>query len=111
MGEDDPDDPRVAVLLDLLARVASKPAFHELRTRQRLGYMVSLAKHRLGGVMGLAVRVQSPDRRPGLLRRRVSEWLAAFGAELRGGGPGAGAGGGPGEGAGEGAGAVAPRGR
>ncbi|GIL80832.1 hypothetical protein Vretifemale_9914, partial [Volvox reticuliferus] len=83
VGEDDPRDVRPAVLLDLLAKVASKPAFHELRTRQRLGYAVSLSKHRLGGGMGLAVRVQSPDRQPGLLRLRVAEWLAAFGRELR----------------------------
>ncbi|GIL50837.1 hypothetical protein Vafri_6957 [Volvox africanus] len=83
VGEDDPRDIRPAVLLDLLAKVASKPAFHELRTRQRLGYVVSLSKHRLGGGMGLAVRVQSPDRQPGVLRLRVAEWLASFGRELR----------------------------
>ena len=32
---------RPSVLRDLLAAVASKPAFHALRTRQRLGYAVS----------------------------------------------------------------------
>ncbi|GLI60674.1 hypothetical protein VaNZ11_002876 [Volvox africanus] len=83
VGEDDPRDIRPAVLLDFLAKVASKPAFHELRTRQRLGYVVSLNKHRLGGGMGLAVRVQSPDRQPGVLRLRVAEWLESFGRELR----------------------------
>ncbi|EFJ44956.1 hypothetical protein VOLCADRAFT_94765 [Volvox carteri f. nagariensis] len=67
VGEDDPLDVRPAVLLDLFTKVASKPAFHELRTRQRLGYVVSLTKHRLGGGMGLAL---------------VPERLASFKASL-----------------------------
>ncbi|GLC59471.1 hypothetical protein PLESTB_001491000 [Pleodorina starrii] len=83
VGEDDPSDVRPAVLLDLLTRVASKPAFHELRTRQRLGYVVALTQHRLGGTHGLAVRVQSPDKDPEALRERVAEWLSGFGRELR----------------------------
>ncbi len=84
MGEDLPCDPRPAVLLALLAAVASKPAFHALRTQQRLGYSVSLAKQRLGGVVGLGLRVQSPDRDPGVLRERVAAWVEGFGQELRG---------------------------
>ncbi|GFR39769.1 hypothetical protein Agub_g254, partial [Astrephomene gubernaculifera] len=80
--EDDPADPLPAVLLELLTAIASKPAFHELRTRQRLGYSVSLGEHRLGGVVGLVLRIQSPDRSPGELRQRVTDWLADFEQEL-----------------------------
>jgi hypothetical protein len=40
---------RLRVLLDLLVALAAKPAFHALRTQQRLGYLVRLKGHALPG--------------------------------------------------------------
>ncbi|KAG2488331.1 hypothetical protein HYH03_013181, partial [Edaphochlamys debaryana] len=82
-GEDLPSDPRPSVLLELLAAVASKPAFHALRTRQRLGYAVACGRHRLGGTGALSLRIQSPDRDPAALRQAVAAWLEGFAQELR----------------------------
>jgi hypothetical protein len=41
-----PDSVPSAVLCELFAQMSSKPAFHELRTRQRLGYSVHLSSTR-----------------------------------------------------------------
>lgn len=74
-----------AAALNCQLQVASKPAFHALRTQQRLGYSVSLHGHRmLGGVHSLAVRIQSPHTDPETLRTRVAEWLVAFRQQLAG---------------------------
>jgi hypothetical protein len=43
------DTVRLQVLLDLLVALAAKPAFHALRTQQRLGYLVRLKGHVLPG--------------------------------------------------------------
>lgn len=53
-----PDDVATAVLAELFAQMAAKPAFHELRTRQRLGYSVHLSASSLQRQLGLTLRVQ-----------------------------------------------------
>lgn len=53
-----PDDVATAVLAELFAQMAAKPAFHELRTRQRLGYSVHLSASSLQRQLGLVLRVQ-----------------------------------------------------
>jgi len=73
---------RPAVLLSLLDLIASKPCFHTLRTVQRLGYTAGCTPHRLHGSLGFAVRVQSADKAPHLLRERVEGWLTAYREEL-----------------------------
>ncbi|KAG1681130.1 hypothetical protein FOA52_015572 [Chlamydomonas sp. UWO 241] len=77
-----PDDAHASAALDLLARVASKPCFHALRTVQRLGYTAACAPHGLHGVLGFAVKVQSPHARASVLRDRITAWLSDFAAEL-----------------------------
>jgi insulysin len=72
------------VLLDLFTQSASRPCFHELRTRQRLGYSVSLHASTLQRVVALAVRVQSPGTDPAGLGERIGAWLAAFRGQLEG---------------------------
>eukprot|EP00775_Hariotina_reticulata_P010378 gene10378-10536_t len=52
------------VLLDLFVQLSSKAAFHELRTRQRLGYSVSLSNSSLHRQLGLELRIQSPNANP-----------------------------------------------
>ena len=67
--------------------MASKPAFHALRTQQRLGYSVSLHAFTPGlhGASCLAVRIQSQgDKPPSLLRARVAQWLSDFRQQLLG---------------------------
>jgi secreted Zn-dependent insulinase-like peptidase len=59
-----PDSVQCSVLLDLFVQLSSKAAFHELRTRQRLGYSVSLSSTSLHRQLGLELRIQSPTADP-----------------------------------------------
>lgn len=59
-----PDTVQRVVLLDLFVQLSSKAAFHELRTRQRLGYSVSLSSSSLHRQLGLELRIQSPNVNP-----------------------------------------------
>jgi insulysin len=79
-----PDDIQSDVLVDAFAQAASRPCFHELRTRQRLGYSVSLHAWSLHRVVGVAVRVQAPEADPALLTARIGDWLAGFRGTLEG---------------------------
>ncbi|KAF6262496.1 Metalloenzyme, LuxS/M16 peptidase-like protein [Scenedesmus sp. NREL 46B-D3] len=78
-----PDSIETAVLLDLFVQMSSKACFYELRTRQRLGYSVSLSSSSLHRQLGLMVRVQSPSKRPDALAAAVRAWLAGFRVELQ----------------------------
>ena len=71
-------------LLDLLVAVVRKPCFHQLRTIQRLGYVVACSAKRLNGVVGLAVRVQSPGHPREELAERVGAWLLSVRELLKG---------------------------
>lgn len=77
-----PDDVPNSVMSDLLVQMASKPAFHELRTRQRLGYSVHLSSSSLHRQLGLVVRVQSPSTPPDAISAAVRGWMAGFRGEL-----------------------------
>lgn len=63
-------------------QVCSKRCFHELRTKQRLGYSVSLSLQRLQHTLGAAVRIQSPAVAPAELQARVAGWLGMLRGEL-----------------------------
>lgn len=78
-----PDAVELSVLLDLFAQMSSKAAFHELRTRQRLGYSVSLSSTSLHRQLGLLIRVQSPSTQPDALAAAVRAWLVKFREELQ----------------------------
>lgn len=77
-----PDSVATAALLDLFVQAASKAAFHELRTRQRLGYSVSLHASALHRQLSLGVRVQSPAATPDAVAAAVRGWLAGYRREL-----------------------------
>jgi hypothetical protein len=63
--------------------MSSKPAFHELRTRQRLGYSVHLRSSSLQRQLGLVVGVQSPGTAPDAVVSAVRTWMAGFRGELQ----------------------------
>jgi secreted Zn-dependent insulinase-like peptidase len=64
--------------VDVFTQAASRPCFHELRTRSRLGYSVSLHAWGLHRAVGVAVRIQAPEADPSVLTQRIGEWLAGF---------------------------------
>jgi len=77
-----PDDVTSSVMSDLFVQLASKPAFHQLRTRQRLGYSVHLSSSSLQRQLGLVVRVQSPSTTPDAIAAAVRGWMEGFRGEL-----------------------------
>jgi insulysin len=72
---------RTDVLLELLAEVMNKPAFHELRTKQQLGYMVFTGVDKTENVLGLFVIIQSTVADPDELCRRIEAFLRQFRTE------------------------------
>lgn len=78
-----PDDVCSSVMLDLFVQMSSKAAFHELRTRQRLGYSVHLSSSSLHRQLALVVRVQSPTTAPDAIAAAVRAWMGGFRAELQ----------------------------
>lgn len=63
------------VRLELLSEILNKPAFHELRTVQQLGYMVFEGIRDIEGVRGLYFIVQSTVADPDELMKRIDEFL------------------------------------
>lgn len=78
-----PDFVSTSILLDLFVQMSSKAAFHELRTRQRLGYSVNLSSCSLHRQLGLTIRVQSPSMSPDVCVTAVRGWLTGFRAQLQ----------------------------
>lgn len=66
------------VQLDLIANILNKPAFHELRTVQQLGYMVFEGVSSSYGVRGIYVIVQSTVADPDELCKRIDQFLVDF---------------------------------
>ena len=62
----------------VLSQVASKAAFHRLRTELQLGYVVQCGVRSVQKCRGLAVLIQSAVAAPAALERHVEEWLVAF---------------------------------
>jgi insulysin len=69
------------VRLDLLCQLLDRALFEQLRTVERLGYVVSASAPRKWGACGLRCVVQS-TLPPALLDSRVDACLRAFGARL-----------------------------
>lgn len=63
------------IKLDLLSDILNKPAFHELRTQQQLGYMVFEGVGDTEGVRGLYFLIQSTVADPDVLLERIDEFL------------------------------------
>jgi insulysin len=71
-----------SVALDLLAQFIEKPAFHQLRTLEQLGYLVWSGYQKVNNVDGFIFLVQSADRDPVFLQSRIEAFLQGFQAEL-----------------------------
>ena len=77
-----PVSPDSTAKLTLLAQLLEKPAYHQLRTIEQLGYVVWTMRHRLCGAEGLAFVIQSNQKRPPYLEDRIEHFLVQFEREL-----------------------------
>jgi insulysin len=75
-------DVRQAMLAQIAANMLDKPAFHQLRTVEQLGYIVWSGVDQREGVNGLRVIVQSPTRSGPYLQQRVQAFMQSMRAEL-----------------------------
>ncbi|KAG2487100.1 hypothetical protein HYH03_014213 [Edaphochlamys debaryana] len=71
-----PDEPRSNALAQLLVQLAKRDAFYELRTRQQLGYIVSLHGGTEHGVGYTELLVQSNSHDAADCCRRMAEFVA-----------------------------------
>lgn len=71
-------------ILDLIGHLASSSAYNQLRTKEQLGYIVSVyTRKTAGGTWGLTVVVQSSSKTPKYLEERIEAWLKTFREELK----------------------------
>ncbi|WP_153446623.1 insulinase family protein [Vibrio algicola] len=70
--------PQNVALYTLANHLMSAAFFHEIRTKQQLGYMVGTGNMPLNRHPGLALYVQSPNAAPSELLASVDEFLNAF---------------------------------
>ncbi|MFV0574011.1 MAG: insulinase family protein [Vibrio sp.] len=71
-------EPTNVALYTLANHLMSAAFFHEIRTKQQLGYMVGTGNMPLNRHPGLALYVQSPNAAPSELIASVDEFLNAF---------------------------------
>eukprot|EP00644_Phytophthora_capsici_P007635 jgi/Phyca11/555331/estExt2_Genewise1Plus.C_PHYCAscaffold_720045 len=72
IGKVGPEDRAYAVLLRALL---AQPLFHELRTKQQLGYTVTCSIRDTHGVLGLSVSVQSASHAAGAVAKQLDVFL------------------------------------
>lgn len=71
-------DPQAIALYLLANHLMSAAFFHEIRTKQQLGYMVGTGNMPLNRYPGLVLYVQSPHTSPQNLMSAIDEFLNAF---------------------------------
>ena len=74
----DDTDPKNIALYSLANHLMSATFFHEIRTKQQLGYMVGTGNMPLNRHPGIVLYVQSPKASPNELIRSIDEFLNAF---------------------------------
>ncbi|MFM2589274.1 insulinase family protein [Vibrio sp. TBV020] len=74
----DDTSPRSIALYSLANHLMSATFFHEIRTKQQLGYMVGTGNLPLNRHPGIALYVQSPNAAPIDLIQSIDEFLNAF---------------------------------
>lgn len=74
----DDTSPRSIALYSLANHLMSATFFHEIRTKQQLGYMVGTGNLPLNRHPGITLYVQSPNAAPAELIRSIDEFLNAF---------------------------------
>jgi insulysin len=75
---------KMDVALAILAEIMEKPAYHELRTKQQLGYMVWCGTDILENVHSIYFIIQSTVADPIELDRRIEAFLVQFKEETLG---------------------------
>ncbi|KAL3692062.1 hypothetical protein R1sor_005713 [Riccia sorocarpa] len=73
-----PDETRLNVLNELLAYVMNEEFFHQLRTIEQLGYVVSLSPGCLSGIRSLNFEIQSTVKDPEGLEARVEAFIDQY---------------------------------
>ena len=72
-------------ILDLIGHLAYSSAYNQLRTKEQLGYIVSVyTRKTAGSTWGLTMVVQSSSKPPKHLEERIEQWLKTFREELEG---------------------------
>jgi len=71
-------EPRNIALYSLANHLMSATFFHEIRTKQQLGYMVGTGNMPMNRHPGMVLYVQSPNAAPTDLIRSIDEFLNAF---------------------------------
>lgn len=66
------------VKLELMGEIMNKPTFHELRTVQQLGYIVSEGVGACDYVLGVYFIIQSTEENPDEVVRRIDKFLVDF---------------------------------
>merc|ERR1719253_861384 len=70
-------------ILNLIGHLAYSSAYNQLRTKEQLGYIVSVyTRKTAGGTWGLTVVVQSSSKSPKYLEERIEAWVKTFRQEL-----------------------------
>jgi len=70
-------------LLDLFSHLAYNSAYHQLRTKEQLGYIVSAYVRKVtGGAWTFVIVLQSSVALPSVLEERSEAWLAQFRKEI-----------------------------
>ena len=70
-------------ILEVVSHLAYSSAYNQLRTKEQLGYIVSVyTRKTTGGTWGLTVVVQSSSKSPKYLEERMEAWLETFREEL-----------------------------
>lgn len=72
------DTAKNRALCRLFSKAVNEPLFSQLRTKEQLGYIVSCQLHRLHGVVGWILFVQSTKFAVTVLEERTELFLAAF---------------------------------
>ncbi len=70
-----PDDFHTNLLLELFIHIAKRDAFHQLRTVEQLGYIVSVSSHAVLGVRHVLFLLQSNAHSAAHLDGRVEAFV------------------------------------
>lgn len=70
-----PQNDQQKAALEVIGKILEKPFYHQLRTIDQLGYLVSLSYYPLNSVDGFMFLIQSGEKNPAFLQQRVDRFL------------------------------------
>jgi len=74
---------RLFTLIDLFSHIVSSHGFDQLRTKEQLGYSVSVDTRSQCGVRGFRVLIQSDSKDPTYLDSRIESWISDLEAFIK----------------------------